>query len=143
MEISHQYWAGLFDGEGTIYFAKDLIHMKVGVAQKEVLVLHLLRNRFGGYIRRPVPSTSCRIWEVGGKKEMVAFLEAVRPYLLIKRLETEIALEALKGWNLRNSKNGGGGRGRSMPQVELDRRRVLKDLFDSERAKEKIHSPLN
>ncbi len=140
MEISNQYWAGLFDGEGNIYFAKDLIHMKVAVAQKEVTILYLLRIRFGGRVSQ-YGITPTAHWECFNKKDMLKFLEAVKPYLIIKRVEAEVALEALSGWKPSNYYNK--GLNSKLPQEEMDRRKSLKEKFDAERALPKTHSPIN
>jgi len=137
MDISNQYWAGFFDGEGNIYFAKDLVHMKVGISQKETETLYLLKMRFGGYLSRTGGKYPCARWEVGGKKEIVSFLEAVCPYLIVKRVEAEIALEALKGW--RESRNYKSGLNGPLPQEEIDRRRNLKKKFDEDRNDPKIN----
>jgi len=136
MEIPSAYWAGFFDGEGNIYFARDLVHMKVGISQKETKTLYLLKMRFGGYISRVGGKYSCARWEIGGKREIVKFLETVRPYLIVKKVEAEIALEALSGW--RESSNYKNGLNGPLPQEELDRRKSLKDKFDADRANPKL-----
>lgn len=135
MEIDNRYWAGLFDGEGHIYFAKDLVHIKVSLTQKETAVLFLLKNRFGGYIHKYGKQT-CHKWEVGGRKDMVAFLEAVKPYVIIKAVEVGAALEALSGF--RQSRFYNSGLNAALPVEEMDRRRVLREKLMSDRADPKI-----
>lgn len=139
MYIDNRYWAGIFDGEGNIYFAKDLIHMKVAVAQKEVAILYFLRTRFGGRVYKyGVQSTAH--WECFNKKDMINFLSAIKPYLIIKRVECEIALEALSGWRPSNHYNK--GMNEALPKEEMDRRRLLKEKFDADRSLLKQTSPI-
>lgn len=141
MEIDNRYWAGLFDGEGNIYFAKDLVHLKVAIAQKEIAILFLLRNRFGGRVSQYGIQNTAH-WECFNKWDMTKFLQAVQPYAIIKAIEVRIALEILDRWNTRHSRNGNGGRGRTMSIEELNRRKVLKEKFDCERALAKTTSPI-
>lgn len=140
MEIDNRYWAGLFDGEGNIYFAKDLFHIKVSVTQKETAVLYLLRNRFGGQVYSYKKQLVGK-WEVFNKADSIRFLEAMLPHLIIKAIEARLALEALKGWNLRGTKNGDGGRGRPMLASELDRRKSINEAFYVDRVNPK-NSPI-
>lgn len=138
MEIPNSYWAGIFDGEGNIYFAKDLVHIKVGVAQKEPGILYLLKTRFGGnvyqYGEQPTPH-----WECFNKQQTTSFLKAIVPYLIIKKVEAEIALEALSGWL--PSRNYPNGMNPAMRPEERARRQGLKDRFDADRADPKT-SPI-
>lgn len=138
MLITNSYWGGVFDGEGNIYFAKDLKHISVSVAQKEVAILYMLRLRFGGRIYKSKSPT--RRWEVFNKRDCVRFLETVKPYLIVKRVEAEIALEAMTGW--RQSRYYNNGMNSALPQEEMDRRRILKERFDADRAMQKTTSPL-
>src|SRR5262245_29023510 len=98
MQISDQYWAGFFDGEGCItptrymskiHNEKFVVAMKVVVVQKETMVLYLLQKRFGGYVRvSPVVTatgfkTSRGQWELGRAEDVVTFLESIKPYVIV------------------------------------------------------------
>jgi hypothetical protein len=110
METSNAYWAGFFDGEGCInpekyvskeYNEKFIIGVKVCVTQKEPLVAALMQQRFGGHVRTHSITTvsgkksSITRWELNKAEEVMKFLEAMRPYLIIKGIEADIALELL------------------------------------------------
>lgn len=134
MEIDNRYWAGLFDGEGNINFSKDLKHMRVNVTQKEPLILQLIKNRFGGTIAKYRCHT-CHRWFANNKDQMLNFLESISPYVIIKAVEVQCSIEALKGF--RNSKWNGGGMNRKLDPEELDRRQVLRDKLMADRKDEK------
>lgn len=126
MNIDPRYWAGLFDGEGNIYFAKDLIHIKVGVTQKEIPILIALHSRFGGSIHR-YGYQNCHKWEVFNRRDCEKFLKTVSPYCIIKAVEIQIALEALSGWSKRHNA------GKALPETEMERRKILWEKFMSDR----------
>ena len=59
MTVSNEYWAGFFDGEGSVlpekYYSethkeKFIVGVKVVVTQKEPMVLCLLEKQFGGKV---------------------------------------------------------------------------------------------
>lgn len=135
MKVSNQYWAGLFDGEGHIYFAKDLRHMTVGVTQKETAILFLLKGVFGGRVYKSHANT-CHRWEAISKAQTLPFLEVIAPYVIIKAVEVQVAIEALSGF--RNSKYNSGGMNPPLDAKELKRRKLLRDKMMTDRADPKI-----
>ncbi len=101
MDIDNRYWAGLFDGEGSIYIAKDLIHAQISVTQKEEKVLYLLQAVFGGKVSKYGKQT-CHKWRASSIQDMTIFLEAIVHYSIIKKTEIEIALKFLYGMRKNN-----------------------------------------
>ena len=95
-EVEKAYFAGIFDGEGTIGICHSNKHRKsrqlqiaVGQTIKGYPVLRRLEEKFGGGI---YPGIRCKRWCINGKKAG-DFLALVLPYMLIKRDEAELALE--------------------------------------------------
>jgi hypothetical protein len=108
--IFTSYVAGFFDGEGSIqlYMAmrankngKDYLRSQlyVSVTQLDPTVLNRLKDEFGGnvYERRPRATKSGeehRRWDwVATSKVALSFLEAIRPYLIVKAEEADCAIE--------------------------------------------------
>ena len=112
MEVSNQYWAGFFDGEGCIqpqkyvskiHGEKFIVAFRVIVVQKEPMVLYLLQKQFGGYVRvSPIVTangfkTVRGVWELGRAEDVISFLSAIKPYVIVKAVELAIALDILGG----------------------------------------------
>ena len=91
------YAAGFFDGEGSIDVKYSLtnggkyerFYLRVCIGQKRPDVLHILQSRYGGSVcirsngmAYLVMTTAC-----AGK-----FLEAVRPHLIVKADEADLAI---------------------------------------------------
>lgn len=104
------YTAGLFDGEGCAYFARNKIGYGLVVAtvsNTNIDVLKFLQETFGGniFIRRKYKNHPN--WKNGGawrtsNSSAVDFLRALLPWLIIKKRQAEaaVAWQALKpGWN--------------------------------------------
>lgn len=105
------YIAGLFDGEGCIGIylnqskrtvgGRKLSHYRLAcvVALTDEFLIHLLQMHFGGEFytckkRKDTYRIAYR-WSVYSKRAL-AFLEAVLPYLRIKKPQAEIAIEFQK-----------------------------------------------
>ena len=101
MGIDNRYWAGLFDGEGNINVAKDLVHVQVALTQKEPKILHLLEDAFGGGVTKYGKQT-CYKWRVWKIEDMIVFLESILPFSIIKKTEISISLEFLYGMRKEN-----------------------------------------
>lgn len=133
MTIDNRYWAGLFDGEGSIYISKNVRHIQVVVTQKELPILHMLQKHFGGGITKYGKQT-CHKWRVASVVGAEAFLKAVAPHAIIKAVEIQVALELL----------GGCGRGKGyqprMTEAEESRRKGLREALMADRADDKQHS---
>ncbi len=99
-ELEAAYAAGIFDGEGCVHIAPYLARGRpyhrlfLAVANTDFAVLDWLHFRWGGHVSKTKCRPRCspiRMWsltEGGGKP----FLEAVLPYLLIKKEQAELAL---------------------------------------------------
>ena len=134
MTIDNRYWAGLFDGEGSIHVAKDLRHMYVTLTQKELPILFMLKNQFGGTVKKYGKQT-CHKWQIVAADSVELFLKSVAPHSIIKAVEIQVTLELLKGW----------GRGRGyQPKMKVEeeaRRQSLRDRLMADRADDKQHIP--
>ena len=102
------YFAGFFDGEGTVRLAKTYynrrasggrttyhkLHCSVTNSNKDILELYL--DRFGGsvYERKGLPEHYKRIWiwTISTQKAF-RFLEIIYPYLIEKKEQAMIVLE--------------------------------------------------
>jgi intein-encoded DNA endonuclease-like protein len=92
------YIAGFFDGEGCISYL-DGTRLDISITQKDRAPLEFIQNYFGmGHIY-----TQRQYWQyrIMRRKDQVAFLEAISPYLIVKQAKAE---EALRG----HSRAGGG-----------------------------------
>ena len=100
--LAEAYAAGILDGEGTISIRKQrasprgynpTFYAWVSVYNTNQDVMRWLKARFGGQYRprkhKPGHRT-CYVWLVTGKSERL-FLEAVYPYLIIKRRQADLA----------------------------------------------------
>ncbi len=93
---STEYWAGFFDGEGSVYI-NPIGGVQISVAQKNPEVLYLLKKDFDfGHIRDKGKRVSSGFnWTVGLKKDAEIFLNAIYPFSIVKKKEIEIGLKAL------------------------------------------------
>lgn len=129
-QLDCAYAAGLFDGEGCVLLmpgpptARYRIRLKIEVVQIEPTCLYWLALRFGGKVisrpdrqfdRRRMPYR----WDLCGKTA-VAFLRLIRPYLIVKAAQADIAFEFVQ---LLQSK--GGVRIR-IPAENIERREQLR-----------------
>jgi|SRR5882724_1042560 len=105
------YAAGLFDGEGTVgveRYGGRGYNVTARVTNTNLDVLEWLRSRFGGFTQQAYAAhdnrKACFYWTAKAKIAE-AFLEAVRPYLIIKRRQATIALIVRKFKNDTKSKH--------------------------------------
>lgn len=88
MELSDQYIAGLFDGEGHVCIGHDDKRMNVGVSSCDRRVLDALHDRFGGHViehrRKLLHQRTLYQWVLRKKDEQRTFLEAVKPWVVVK-----------------------------------------------------------
>ena len=77
--MTNEYVAGLFDGEGCIYIAKNLGAVQVSITQQSTGILRLLKQRFGGTVSK-YGKQHCHKWRITNKVEMVNFLKAIEPF---------------------------------------------------------------
>jgi hypothetical protein len=93
--LVYAYCAGLFDGEGCIYKAKQGTKYEgrywLTMTNKDESVCRLFEQLFGGSIQFD-ETCSCFKWMATGKVAMKAG-QAMLPYLCIKKLKMEAGIE--------------------------------------------------
>ncbi len=92
------YFAGFFDGEGSITMSLNkgkYLRLEVAVSQNTQDVLWMHVRAFRGNIYQ---GQRCLQWKLHGA-EAVAFLRTVLPFLIVKRTD---ATEAIEAWNRRD-----------------------------------------
>ena len=98
------YAAGLFDGEGHVSVTcnrantRPYLTAACGISNQNRAVLDWIKTLFGGnvYCSNPPKDSRARAtyaWVTRSKALITAFLEAVLPYLRIKRRQAELGIE--------------------------------------------------
>lgn len=136
---SDEYWAGLFDGEGSIWLAA---YQRKGSFQPQVSLKAAVSNTHRGIIEDLVhdfPPPSGRVinsflggpkdqirrrqqykWEMSGR-HAYDFLVAVSPWLTIKREQAILAMEFYnQPWRSQRTGRGGGWKIRTAANVLVD-----------------------
>lgn len=138
MDITDDYIAGFFDGEGTIqiYMGKRVIkgkmymrcQLSVAITQLDPKPLYLIMERYGGNVYQR-KSRATKSGKMHNRFDWVAtslvateFLEAITPWLIVKQEEALIALEFSEtlATNLDDTRNG-------IPPETLEKRWELHD----------------
>lgn len=94
--MTPEYWAGFFDGEGTIQIKYRrmskyaVFEMLVAIAQIDKTPLVKMKEKYGGSIRTAKTGVS-HLTMTGSNARM--FLRTIYPFLIVKREEAEIALK--------------------------------------------------
>lgn len=103
----HAYAAGLFDGEGSVMIMPGLNTEKwkthprlyVSLSQVETHCLSWLQGKYGGKVRlknQPEPQRRAAFeWYLCGKNA-INFLSFIRPYLILKAPQADLAFEFRK-----------------------------------------------
>lgn len=91
-ELKRAYQAGIFDGEGHCF--RDGMHLKVGISQANYPFLEVFMNEFGGGVVET--NKDNWQWNCTGAVQQLVFLRAIRPYLILKAKEVNIAIELCK-----------------------------------------------
>ena len=93
------YIAGIIDGEGCIRITIDGSHyrhsrMYISVASTDQWLIQYLRMAFDGHIYSKHLEHRKASWEwvLGGESALI-FLQAILPYLYLKRPQAEIAIQ--------------------------------------------------
>ena len=103
LQVQIAYYAGLFDGEGSVYIAKqykrsDGLCLVVSIAMTDTVALKSLVRDFGGCLstcgRMPKPSHHKQPykWTVKSQKA-ITFLRTIRPYTLVESEQIDVAFE--------------------------------------------------
>ena len=91
---SLQYFAGFFDGEGHVSIGKSG-SVKCGLTQNNPTILHVVQNEYGGNVRSK-GNTNGHNWLLASAGDVIDFLEDIRPYLVVKAEEVDVAIECAK-----------------------------------------------
>lgn len=122
--------AGLFDGEGSVSINRPAYGLVVGIANSYRSALELFKQRYAGYIN-PITKRGQDIFHDKYKARVTcyqfiftwdsakAFLMAVLPYLRIKKLEAELALDYIS--TITNLASLRGGRRAGIKMTGLER----------------------
>jgi DNA-directed RNA polymerase subunit RPC12/RpoP len=91
---SKEYWAGFFDGEGSIHINK-IGGVQVAVTQKKVEVLKELVSQYGGQIySKHRKYSDISNWKVNNRSQIINFLTDIAPYSIVKKEEIALGLKA-------------------------------------------------
>lgn len=96
--LSSAYWAGFFDGDGSVRANKDTnsrVHRPVARFYSNYQpILNAAKSEFGGTIRYNVHGKRCHTWE-GYHKGAEVLLRRIQPYVIEKKERVERAIEIL------------------------------------------------
>lgn len=102
------YTAGLIDGEGYIGLMKSNGYKYptfipvVKVASCDPYMVVFLHANFGGNLENRTPQNPLhslsRAWSIRGAKRVGHFLEAIRPYLIVKHLQADLVIDYSKNY---------------------------------------------
>jgi|SRR5262252_9204436 len=139
MVRSLEYWAGFFDGEGSVWLA---VGQRPGCARPQVSLKVGVSNTHRGIIEDcardfPPPAGRAVASFLGGAKDRISrrqqykwelsglsayrFLQALYPLLVIKREQAQVAMEFYeKPWRTQRDSRGGGWKIRTAENVAVD-----------------------
>jgi len=117
--------AGFFDGDGSVGIRKykrphcrsPIYDLVVKITNSNIEVLKWIQNHFGGTINHDHKS-NCYKLRFGGRVGM-RFLEAIFPYLKVKRKQAKLGIA------LQSRHTFQGGPGKFLPKEELEEREQL------------------
>lgn len=102
------YAAGLFDGEGYVTIARTLTggptprySLVAGITMTDPQSIQYLTGHFGSHLSRyertRVGWSAFYVWNLRGHQAL-PFLEAIRPYLLVKGQQAAVGIRFCKGY---------------------------------------------
>jgi len=107
MNLSLEYIAGLFDGEGyiTVNKNKKTFIPVVGIKMNGFNLLKKLNNEFGGYFYQIKNYTNRPLteWTLKGSFQVIPFLKKIEPFLIIKKEQAQLCLELCSTFSIRKS----------------------------------------
>ena len=121
------YAAGFFDGEGTVDIRYRTTHggrydrfeLRIAISQLATNVLDWLVEHFGGSWHTRNKNTNVSVWVLTGPPA-VDFLGLIRPYLIVKAAQADVAFEfGAIGVNCKNTYFSEGKKGFHRLPVEL------------------------
>lgn len=124
-KLTASYLAGYIDGEGYLgiipNYKKASYTAKLKIASVDKEIIDWLKNSYGGNVWKREFDNNCKdayTWTLEGKK-LLPFLEKVKPYLKLKKIQAELLIkkEKLKKYQV----NKGARIGVVYPQEIKDR----------------------
>jgi hypothetical protein len=111
MNVSIEYIAGLFDGEGNPYIVLKKypkICITITNTNKEVLEIIQRTLGYGKVKERSLPKnrinwSRCYCFRIGHRQEAKDFLKRIIPYLIIKKAECEKGLKIIEEFQYKNA----------------------------------------
>lgn len=98
--LINAYFAGFFDGEGSIDYENKGTTVRVAIGNTAKSLLQFMTKRYGGRFHpfngRPEHHTPMFSWSIRNKSESEKFLLQVLPYLKIKHVSAKAALEHVR-----------------------------------------------
>ena len=102
--IDLAYLAGILDGEGNITIAGQPRNaVRIGIANTDLPLMLWLLSIGGGMSRKQgrkgqKSQTPCYYWQLYSRLDTRAFLQAVVPYMRIKRNKATLAINLISSW---------------------------------------------
>lgn len=101
MSAVDAYAAGIFDADGCIGIYEAMKHdnrrrymrIQVMVANNDGTLMRFLKDHFGGSIN--YRTAKCMQWRQDSREKVRIFLEAIRPYTIVKTAQIDVGLEFL------------------------------------------------
>lgn len=134
------YFAGLFDGEGTVFIYHRKSYPYIGCKTKPFIimvklsntnntVLQMLKSKFGGHIyKHKKPQNRKQAWTWQCSNQIATrFLRAVLGYLVIKKPEAILGIKMQEA--IDEYKRSGMNGGKIMPQAETEKRMAIHREF--------------
>lgn len=92
------YIAGFLDGEGTLSsrYGSGRVGIEISASQNSLAPLRYIQERLGGHVRfRPNAYGGQWIWSLTKRRAVFDALTQLRPYLIVKKEEADVALDIL------------------------------------------------
>jgi hypothetical protein len=107
MNLSLEYIAGLFDGEGyiTVNNNKGNFIPTIGIKMNGFNLLKSLNIKFGGYFyqRKKYVNRPLTEWTLRGALQVSNFLKQIEPFLIIKKEQANLCLDLCNTYSIRKS----------------------------------------
>jgi len=92
--LSNEYVAGFFDGEGCVSI-NTTGRCTISITQKNPEVLYLIQKQYGGNVHcKWKKHFECSHWLTNGKQDVIRFLNLIKPYVVVKKKEIDLGLQA-------------------------------------------------
>lgn len=99
-DISNQYWAGFFDGEGSVSIS-NVLRPKANLTQNNRKVLDYAQSIFGGSVyKKGLLGHSLMITNID---KVDFFLKSIYPFLIVKKDEVSVVIELIGSLTKKNN----------------------------------------